>query len=147
GAQMHSASATTTDPSTDPAGTDTASTGVRVRFAPSPTGDLHVGGVRTALFTWLFARQQGGTFILRIEDTDQKRYREDSVNSITSALTWMGLDWDEGPIYQSQRLPLYQHHAQWLVDHDFAYECFCSSERLDALRAEQVVRKMPPGYD
>ncbi len=132
------------DPSND---TVTKTSGVRVRFAPSPTGDLHVGGVRTALFTWLFARQQGGTFILRIEDTDQKRYREDSVNSITSALTWMGLDWDEGPIYQSQRLPLYQQYAQWLVDHDFAYECFCSTDRLDALRTEQVARKQPPGYD
>jgi glutamyl-tRNA synthetase len=128
---------------------------VRVRFAPSPTGDLHVGGGRSALFTWLFARQHGGDFILRIEDTDQKRYKEESVESITAALRWLGLDWDEGPdvggplgpYYQSERLPLYQEHARLLVERGHAYECFCSSERLDALRAEQVANKQPPGYD
>lgn len=122
-------------------------TPVRVRFAPSPTGDLHVGGVRTALFTWLFARQNDGVFILRIEDTDQKRLKEESVGSITGALTWMGMDWDEGPIFQSDRLPLYQEHAQRLVASGHAYECFCSSERLDALRAQQIANKQPPGYD
>jgi glutamyl-tRNA synthetase len=128
---------------------------VRVRFAPSPTGDLHVGGVRTALFSWLYARQHGGQFILRIEDTDQRRYKEDSVTSITNALRWVGLDWDEGPdvggesgpYYQSERLPLYQEHARKLVESGHAYECFCTSERLDALRAEQIARKQPPGYD
>jgi glutamyl-tRNA synthetase len=120
---------------------------VRVRFAPSPTGDLHVGGVRTALFTWLFARQNGGTFILRIEDTDQRRYKEHSVESITGALRWMGIEWDEGPIFQSERLPIYQEHARQLVEMGHAYECFCSPERLDALRQEQVARKQPPGYD
>jgi glutamyl-tRNA synthetase len=128
---------------------------VRVRFAPSPTGDLHIGGVRTALFTWLFARQHDGAFILRIEDTDQKRYQEESVDSITGALRWMGLSWDEGPdvggefgpYFQSQRLPLYQEEARALVTAGHAYECFCSSERLDALRAKQVAAKQPPGYD
>lgn len=128
---------------------------VRVRFAPSPTGDLHIGGVRTALFTWLFARQHGGTFILRIEDTDQKRYQEDSVSSITGALRWMGLTWDEGPeaggehgpYFQSQRLPLYQEEARALIHAGHAYECYCTSERLDAVRAAQIASKQPPGYD
>jgi glutamyl-tRNA synthetase len=120
---------------------------VRVRFAPSPTGDLHVGGVRTALFTWLFARKYQGTFILRIEDTDQKRYQEDSVESITTALRWMGLDWDEGPYFQSERQPLYQSFAQQLVNGGSAYECFCTPERLEQVRNEQIARKQPPGYD
>jgi glutamyl-tRNA synthetase len=120
---------------------------VRVRFAPSPTGDLHVGGVRTALFTWLFARKYHGTFILRIEDTDQKRYQEESVSSITTALRWMGLDWDEGPFFQSERQPLYQAYAQQLVDAGHAYECFCTPERLEQVRNQQIANKLPPGYD
>lgn len=128
---------------------------VRVRFAPSPTGDLHVGGVRTALFSYLYARQHGGQFILRIEDTDQRRYKEDSVTSITNALRWVGLDWDEGPdiggpvgpYYQSERLSLYQEYARTLLESGHAYECYCTSERLDTLRAEQIARKQPPGYD
>jgi glutamyl-tRNA synthetase len=120
---------------------------VRVRFAPSPTGDLHVGGVRTALFTWLFARKYAGTFILRIEDTDQKRYQEESVASITTALKWMGLDWDEGPYFQSERQPLYQAHAQQLVERGHAYECFCTPERLEQVRNQQIANKQPPGYD
>jgi glutamyl-tRNA synthetase len=145
----------------DDAMTDTSHTSagtnrpVRVRFAPSPTGDLHVGGVRTALFTWLFARQHNGTFILRIEDTDQRRYQEDSVNSITGALRWMGLTWDEGPeaagehgpYFQSQRLPHYQEHARTLVSGGHAYECYCSTDRLDAIRAQQIANRQPPGYD
>jgi glutamyl-tRNA synthetase len=126
-----------------------------VRFAPSPTGDLHVGGVRSALFTWLFTRKHGGDFILRIEDTDRNRYKEESVQSITGALRWIGLDWDEGPevggphapYFQSERLPIYQEHAWQLVKNGHAYECFCSSERLDALRKDQIARKQPPGYD
>ena len=120
---------------------------VRVRFAPSPTGDLHVGGARTALFTWLFARQNDGAFILRIEDTDRRRYDEESIDSITGSLAWLGLDIDEGPIFQSERLTIYQDHARWLVEHDHAYECYCSPERLAAVREEQVKRKQPPGYD
>ena len=128
---------------------------VRVRFAPSPTGDLHIGGARSALFTWLFARHHGGAFILRIEDTDQKRLKEESVAAIFGALRWLGLDWDEGPeiggpygpYTQSERLPLYQEHARWLVEHGHAYECFCSQERLSEVRAEQTANKQPPGYD
>ena len=120
-----------------------------------PAGDLHVGGLRSALFTWLFARKHDGDFILRIEDTDRRRYKEESVESITGALRWIGLDWDEGPevggsrgpYFQSERLPLYQEHARMLVESGHAYECFCSPERLEALRAEQVARKEPPGYD
>jgi glutamyl-tRNA synthetase len=127
----------------------------RVRFAPSPTGDLHVGGARTALFTWLYARQQGGDFILRIEDTDRKRFQETSIESITESLRWLGLDWDEGPgvggdagpYFQSERLDIYREHADWLLANGHAYECFCSSDRLDAVRKDQQARKLPPGYD
>ena len=128
---------------------------VRVRFAPSPTGDLHVGGVRSALFTWLFARKHGGDFVLRIEDTDRKRYKEESVGSITEALRWVGLQWDEGPevggpfgpYFQSERLALYQEHASHLVESGHAYECFCSPERLDEVRKQQIANNQPPGYD
>lgn len=128
---------------------------VRVRFAPSPTGDLHVGGARTALFTYLFARQHDGAFILRIEDTDQKRYDESSITSITESLRWLGLHWDEGPdvggphgpYFQSQRLHLYREHADRLLAEGYAYECFCSPERLAALREEQRKAGRPPGYD
>ncbi|MFW6075801.1 MAG: glutamate--tRNA ligase [Chloroflexota bacterium] len=131
------------------------STPVRVRFAPSPTGDLHIGGARTALFIYLFARQHDGDFILRIEDTDQKRYDEASITSITESLRWLGLNWDEGPevdgpfapYFQSQRLEHYREHADWLLEHGHAYECFCSSERLTALREEQRKEGRPPGYD
>jgi glutamyl-tRNA synthetase len=126
-----------------------------VRFAPSPTGDLHVGGVRTALFTYVYARQNGGAFILRIEDTDQARYDETSINSITASLRWLGLEWDEGPdiggphrpYIQSQRLELYRAHVDRLLADDYAYECYCSPERLAALRDEQRASGKPPGYD
>ncbi len=97
----------------------------RVRFAPSPTGYLHVGGARTALFNWLFARNQGGTFILRIEDTDVERNRPELVEGILQGLRWLGLDWDEGPVFQSQRLALYQRAAERLVAIGAAYPCFC----------------------
>ncbi|MCS7296048.1 MAG: glutamate--tRNA ligase, partial [Dehalococcoidia bacterium] len=128
---------------------------VRVRFAPSPTGDLHVGGARTALFNWLFARQHGGAFILRIEDTDQARLVGQSIEGIIEGLKWLGLEWDEGPdiggpygpYVQSQRLPLYQEHARWLVEHGYAYYCFCTPERLERVRQEQRARGEPPGYD
>ncbi|HET9015629.1 MAG TPA: glutamate--tRNA ligase [Thermomicrobiaceae bacterium] len=120
---------------------------VRVRFAPSPTGDLHVGGARTALFTWLFARHTGGDFILRVEDTDRRRYVEGSADGIVESLQWLGLTWDEGPVFQSERLPIYQEHARWLLDHGHAYECFCSPQRLDEVRAGQRARGEPPGYD
>jgi glutamyl-tRNA synthetase len=128
---------------------------IRVRMAPSPTGDLHVGGARTALFTWLFARHHGGEFILRIEDTDRKRFVDESMQGIFEALHWLELDWDEGPdiggpfapYVQSERLDLYQERADWLVEHGHAYPCFCSPERLNEVRAAQRARNEPPGYD
>jgi glutamyl-tRNA synthetase len=120
---------------------------VRVRFAPSPTGHPHVGNIRTALFNWLFARHHGGVFILRIEDTDAARRVEGAVESITEGLSWLGLDWDEGPIFQSDRLPLYHEAAETLMGHGAAYRCFCSAGRLEQVRAEQSRQKLPPRYD
>lgn len=128
---------------------------VRVRFAPSPTGYLHVGGARTALFNWLFARRHNGVFILRIEDTDRTRYQEDALEDLMAMLRWLGLDWDEGPdvggpygpYFQSQRLHIYQEYAEKLVREGHAYYCYCSPERLEAMREEQRKRGEPPGYD
>lgn len=120
---------------------------VRVRFAPSPTGHPHLGNIRTALFNWLFARHNKGVFILRIEDTDQARKVEGATENIMQGLKWLGMDWDEGPYFQSQRLDMYQKYAQQLVDEGLAYNCFCQPERLDKMRQDQVARKMPPGYD
>jgi glutamyl-tRNA synthetase len=122
-------------------------TSVRVRFAPSPTGYPHLGNIRTALFNWLFARHHGGIFILRIEDTDVARRVEGAVEIIQDSLRWLGLDWDEGPYFQSQRLSLYRETAQRLVDEDHAYLCYCSPERLEAMRQEQMKHKRPPKYD
>lgn len=124
---------------------------VRVRFAPSPTGYLHIGGARTALFNWLFARSQGGKMILRIEDTDRDRLKEDSVSQIITSLKWLGLDWDEGPevggdhgpYYQSERLDLYRKYCQQLVDEGKAYYCFCSAADLEAQREEQRKKSSP----
>jgi glutamyl-tRNA synthetase len=120
---------------------------VRVRFAPSPTGHPHLGNIRTALFNWLFARRNKGVFILRIEDTDQARKVEGATENIMRGLKWLGLDWDEGPYFQSQRLDMYQKYAQQLVDEGKAYYCFCQPERLDKMRQEQMASKLPPGYD
>ncbi len=128
---------------------------VRVRYAPSPTGYPHVGNIRTALFNWLFARRHGGSFIVRIEDTDVARKVEGAVETILDALRWLGLDWDEGPevggdygpYFQSQRLDIYHELAQRLVSQGNAYRCYCSPQRLEQMRAEQVRRKQPPGYD
>jgi len=120
---------------------------VRVRFAPSPTGYPHVGNIRTALFAWLFARHYGGSFIVRIEDTDVARKVEGAVEAILDGLRWLGLDWDEGPYFQSQRLELYREAAKRLVSQGDAYYCYCSPQRLEEMRAEQVRRKQPPGYD
>ncbi len=122
---------------------------IRVRFAPSPTGYPHVGNIRTALFNWLFARSNGGKFVLRIEDTDVERKVDDAVESIISVLKWLGLDWDEGPeadgdygpYFQSERLHLYRSYAQQLLDNDWAYECYCSPERLAQLREEYARKK------
>jgi glutamyl-tRNA synthetase len=128
---------------------------VRVRFAPSPTGHPQVGNIRTAMFDWLLARHTGGTFILRIEDTDVTRKVEGAVEYIMEGLKWLGLDWDEGPdiggdygpYYQSQRLELYRDAAERMVKQGDAYYCYCSPERLEEMRQEQVARKQPPGYD
>src|SRR3954471_20035968 len=104
-------------------------TPVRVRFAPSPTGYLHVGGARTALFNWLFARNLGGTFILRIEDTDTERNRPELIEGILDGLRWLGVDWDEGPFHQSQRLEGYRAAGEKLLANGAAYLCYCAPER------------------
>jgi glutamyl-tRNA synthetase len=128
---------------------------VRVRFAPSPTGYLHVGGARSALFNYLFARRHGGTFILRIEDTDRSRFVEGAMQEIYDSLRWLGLNWDEGPgvegecgpYIQSERTAIYKEHAQRLMGSGHAYCCFCTPERIAALRAEQEKTKQTAGYD
>ena len=122
-------------------------TSIRVRFAPSPTGYPHLGNIRTALFNWLFARHYKGKFILRIEDTDVTRKVEGAVEMILDSLRWLGLDWDEGPYFQSQRLHIYHEVAGRLLKEDHAYLCYCSPERLEAMRQGQIKRKQPPKYD
>ena len=127
---------------------------VRVRFAPSPTGYLHIGGARTALFNWLFARKMGGKLILRIEDTDIARLKEDSVSQILTSLKWLGINWDEGPevggdhgpYYQSERFDIYKKYCQQLVDEGKAYYCFCTPEELEAEREKQRQAKQPFRY-
>lgn len=120
---------------------------IRTRFAPSPTGYLHVGGARTALFSWLYARKHGGTFILRIEDTDRERSTTESVNAILEGMTWLGLAYDEGPFFQTQRFDRYKAVMQQMLDAGQAYPCYCSKERLESLRADQMARKEKPRYD
>ena len=120
---------------------------VRTRFAPSPTGLLHVGGARTALFCWLFARRWGGTFVLRIEDTDRERSTQASIDAIVDGLRWLGLDADEGPFFQTERLPLYREHVERLLREGKAYHCYCSRETLDEMRAAQRARGEKPRYD
>lgn len=120
---------------------------VRVRFAPSPTGYLHVGGVRTALFNWLFARHEQGVFILRVEDTDLARSTPEAIQAILDGLKWVGLDWDEGPIYQTEHLALYQEQADRLLAEGKAYRCYCTEEQLDTRRKEALARKELPKYD
>jgi glutamyl-tRNA synthetase len=128
---------------------------VRVRFAPSPTGHLHIGGARTALYNWLYARKTGGVFVLRIEDTDAARSTEDSYHAIIDALEWLGLDWDEGPIkggpygpyFQSARQVLYHTEARKLVEKGVAYYCFCTTEELDEIRSEALEQRERPRYD
>ncbi len=127
----------------------------RLRFAPSPTGYLHLGGLRTALFNWLYARHTGGQFILRIEDTDQSRYNPDSLADIMRGLRWLGLEWDEGPdvggphgpYVQSERKALYREHVEQLIASGHAYRCYVTSEELDAMREEQRAKGQPMGYD
>lgn len=120
---------------------------VRTRFAPSPTGLLHVGGARTALFCWLFARRHGGTFVLRIEDTDRERSTQASIDAILDGLRWLGLDADEGPWFQADRLAVYQEHVERLLRRGRAYRCWCSREELDAMRDAQRARGEKPRYD
>ena len=129
---------------------------VRVRYAPSPTGLQHIGGVRTALFNYFFARSNGGKFILRVEDTDRERYSDESLQDLYDTLDWLGVKWDEGPVVggpygpyiQSERFAIYQEYAKKLVDMGKAYYCYCSAERLEALRQKQIEEKSPvQGYD
>ena len=120
---------------------------VRVRIAPSPTGNLHIGTARTAVFNWLFARHEGGTFILRIEDTDRARSRPEYTENIKSGLTWLGLDWDIGPLFQTERFHLYEKAIQTLLDRGLAYRCYCSGTELEEMRAAQKARKEAPRYD
>ncbi|MEM9215842.1 MAG: glutamate--tRNA ligase [Cyanobacteria bacterium P01_F01_bin.150] len=120
---------------------------VRVRIAPSPTGNLHIGTARTAVFNWLFARHQGGQFILRVEDTDLERSRPEFTQNITEGLQWLGLQWDEGPFFQSDRMDLYKKAVQTLLDKGLAYRCYVTAEELDALRASQEAQKQAPRYD
>lgn len=129
---------------------------IRTRIAPSPTGPLHIGNAHTALFCWLFARAKSGKFILRIEDTDKERSREEYIDDIVDGLTWLGLDWDEGierdgdgpygPYRQSKRLDIYQKYAQTLLDEKKAYLCYCTPEELERERKEQSAKKQPPKY-
>ena len=122
-------------------------TQIRVRFAPSPTGFLHIGGARTALFNWLFARQQKGVFVLRIEDTDQSRSTDESIQAIIEGMKWVGLDWDEGPYRQTERMDLYRSHAMKLLEKGEAYWCICKAEELDARRKEAEAKGLSPKYD
>ena len=128
---------------------------VRLRFAPSPTGYLHVGGLRTALFCWFYVRQQGGKLIFRLEDTDQKRLVEGAENGLIGMLEWAGIDLDEsprsggesGPYRQSERLEIYNQYVRKLLEEDNAYRCFCSLERLEKLKDEQRAKGETPRYD
>ena len=120
---------------------------IRTRFAPSPTGYLHIGGARTALFSWLYARKHGGKFVLRIEDTDLERSTAESVNAILEGMTWLGMEYDEGPLYQTDRFERYGEVIQQLLDSGHAYRCNCSKGRLETLREQQMARKEKPRYD
>ncbi len=125
----------------------TQPTAVRTRFAPSPTGYLHIGGARTALYSWLFARRYGGTFILRVEDTDRERSTPESIQAIMDGMAWLELDYDEGPFFQTERMDRYREVIQQLLDSGHAYRCYCTKEQLDKLREEQIANKQKPRYD
>jgi len=118
-----------------------------VRIAPSPTGNLHIGTARTAVFNWLFARHQGGQFILRIEDTDLERSKPEYTENILSGLRWLGLNWDEGPFFQTQRLDHYRQAIQTLLDKGLAYRCYCTPEELEQMREQQKAANLAPRYD
>lgn len=123
-----------------------SSSNIKVRFAPSPTGYLHVGGARTALYNWIFARQNNGVFILRIEDTDQQRHNEEATQAILDGMKWLGMDWDKGPFYQTERLSIYKEHIDKLLAEGKAYECFCTPEELALQRKEAEARHEAPRY-
>jgi len=120
---------------------------IRTRFAPSPTGHLHIGGARTALYAWLYARKMDGKFILRIEDTDRERSTQAAIDAILESMQWLGLHWDEGPFYQMKRLDRYRTVAEQLISKGQAYRCICSKERMEQVRATQILRKEKPRYD
>jgi glutamyl-tRNA synthetase len=120
---------------------------IRTRFAPSPTGMLHIGGVRTALFSWLYARRHGGVFILRVEDTDRERSTDAATQVILEGMSWLGLDADEGPFYQTQRMDRYREVLQRFIEAGNAYRCYCTKEELEAMRARQLAAKEKPRYD
>ena len=125
----------------------TMTTKIRTRFAPSPTGYLHIGGARTALFNWLFSRHNGGEFVLRIEDTDQQRSTDESTRAILDAMTWMGLSWDEGPHFQAQRVDLHREMVKKLIQEGKAYVCTCTAEELENKRKEALASGKKPKYD
>jgi glutamyl-tRNA synthetase len=120
---------------------------VVTRFPPSPTGYLHIGGARTALYNWLFARQKQGKFIIRIEDTDKERSSEEATKAILESLRWLGLDWDDGPYFQSQRYSIYWDFVERLLSAGKAYYCHCTPEELDQRRQEAMARGLKPKYD
>ena len=120
---------------------------IKVRFAPSPTGFLHIGGVRTALFNWLFARNKGGKFVLRIEDTDLSRSTEESIQEILESMRWLELDWDEGPFQQTARQQIYSQKVEQLLATGKAYHCYCTPEELDKKRNEAQQKGLKPKYD
>ena len=120
---------------------------VRTRFAPSPTGVLHLGSIRTALFCWLYARHEGGQFILRIEDTDRERSTSENVEAILDGMAWLGLDADEGPFYQTDRFDRYEEVINQWLDESTAYHCYCTKEDLDEMRAGQMERGEKTRYD
>jgi len=120
---------------------------IRVRFAPSPTGFLHIGSLRMIMLDYLFARKEKGTFILRIEDTDQERFVKGATESLVKTLKTLNIDFDEGPYYQSERLEVYKKYADQLIKDGKAYYCFCTEERLEKMREEQITKKQAPMYD
>ncbi|MDR2017554.1 MAG: glutamate--tRNA ligase [Syntrophobacterales bacterium] len=120
---------------------------IRTRFAPSPTGNLHIGGARTALFNWLYARHHKGVFVLRIEDTDVERSKEEYVKAILDGLTWLGIEWDEGPYYQMERMDMYREQVQKLLETGHAYKCYCTQEELEEKRKLAIKECRKPAYD
>src|SRR3954447_14635703 len=120
---------------------------IRTRFAPSPTGMLHIGGVRTALFSWLYAKRHGGTFVLRIEDTDRERSTDEATQVILDGMEWLGLQADEGPFYQTRRMDRYREVLADFIKADRAYRCYCTKEELETMRNNQLAAQQKPRYD